>query len=538
MAIFTGSAANETITPEFVSPTVGTSGGTAPSSADDFIDAGGGNDIVTGGGGTDDVRLGAGNDLYVQKFIEAFGSLDGGAGFDRARLIGNPGVSSSFFSPDVVNATYAPGVAAYMRLTGVELLELVGSQFSEFFSCRGLALPDLRRVLIDPGADQTTDVVQADGSAEGDVITIAKSGARFSISGVGAPVSIFNMTPIDLFYIDGWEGNDVLDTSGLSFGDPNVRINPSAGNDRLVAGAAAETFDGGDGVDTIDYRASERFVTVDLAAGEGFGGDAHQDLYVSVANAAGSRLDDLLLGDAGGNMLSGGGGGDQLYGRDGNDQLLGGAGGDRTDGGLGNDLHVVDDAADFVIERVGEGAVDRVVASIDYRLDAGAEIERLAADRGTADDIDLTGNGFANQITGNGGGNRLTGGGGNDVLAGLGGRDVLTGGNGDDRFLFAAIADAGIGAGRDTIADFSGAGRAGGDRIDLRPIDAIVGGGDEAFAFIGRSAFTAPGQLRVFYNSSAGVTVIAGNVDADLGTDFQIALAGNQLALFGGDFSL
>src|SRR5829696_5095671 len=51
MATFTGTAASETITPAFVSPTVATFGGSAPSDANDFIDAGGGRDQIDSSGG-------------------------------------------------------------------------------------------------------------------------------------------------------------------------------------------------------------------------------------------------------------------------------------------------------------------------------------------------------------------------------------------------------------------------------------------------------------------------------------------------------
>ena len=53
MANFTGTNADEIITPQFVSPTVTTTGGTRPSNAADVIDGGAGNDVIDGGGGDD-----------------------------------------------------------------------------------------------------------------------------------------------------------------------------------------------------------------------------------------------------------------------------------------------------------------------------------------------------------------------------------------------------------------------------------------------------------------------------------------------------
>src|SRR5215472_3981578 len=90
MATFTGTNADEIITPSFVSPTVKTSGGTLPSDAADIIDAGGGNDMIDAGGGDDVILAGAGNDTVI-----------GGRGNDVALLgsgndtfIWNPGDGS------------------------------------------------------------------------------------------------------------------------------------------------------------------------------------------------------------------------------------------------------------------------------------------------------------------------------------------------------------------------------------------------------------------------------------------------------------
>jgi Ca2+-binding RTX toxin-like protein len=63
MATFTGTAANETITPAVVSPTVTSDPpGSLPGPADDTINGGGGNDTIDGGGGNDTIAGDPGND--------------------------------------------------------------------------------------------------------------------------------------------------------------------------------------------------------------------------------------------------------------------------------------------------------------------------------------------------------------------------------------------------------------------------------------------------------------------------------------------
>jgi Ca2+-binding RTX toxin-like protein len=63
----------------------------------------------------------------------------------------------------------------------------------------------------------------------------------------------------------GIEGSDTLKGGG--------------GNDRIVGGAGADVLSGGSGVDTLDYTFSAITVSVDLAIGRGFGGDAEGDTF-------------------------------------------------------------------------------------------------------------------------------------------------------------------------------------------------------------------------------------------------------------------
>ena len=107
-------------------------------------------------------------------------------------------------------------------------------------------------------------------------------------------------------------------------------------------------------------------------------------------------------------------------------------------GGIGNDTYYVDNAGDVVNETAGDGT-DTVMASVDYTLTAGQEIEFLRANAG-ATGLSLTGNELAN---------RLVGGAGNDTLDGGAGNDSLGGGAGNDVFKFMR------GFGQDTITDFA-----------------------------------------------------------------------------------
>lgn len=105
-----------------------------------------------------------------------------------------------------------------------------------------------------------------------------------------------------------------------------------------------------------------------------------------------------------------------------------------------------------------------------------------------------------------------------DIFLLGGGLDTVLGGGGTDRFLVQPSALGAALGNAATLQDFS---RAAGEKIDLSAIDAISGTpGDDAFAFIGTAAFTAPGQLR--WEDQGGMRLIQGNVDGDMAADLTL----------------
>ncbi len=133
----------------------------------------------------------------------------------------------------------------------------------------------------------------------------------------------------------------------------------------------------------------------------------------------------------------------------------------------------------------------------------------------------LTGGSFRDVFLGGSGNDLLSGGAGNDRITGGTGRDRLTGGTGSDAFVFEARQDSGTAsAARDVIADF----RRGQDKIDLSQIDAIGGGLDNAFRFIGARDFTAEGQVHVIQRG--GQRWVELNMDGDRAAEFRLVLSG------------
>jgi Ca2+-binding RTX toxin-like protein len=284
-----------------------------------------------------------------------------------------------------------------------------------------------------------------------------------------------------------------------------------------VAGMAhgAVLADAG-GEDTIDASAASTASVIELRAGTA-GQVAGAPLLVApgilIEHAIGGDGHDRLVGNAAANRLRGGRGDDVLLGLGGDDTLEGGAGRDSLDGGPGRDV-----------------------------LLGGAGIDVL---RGRGGDDTLEGGAGDDWLEGGAGADTLRGGPGLDALSyagspagvsvalgvlGPGGRQAASGGDaeGDLAYGFEHLvgsrhADTLAGDGRRNHIRGNGGG------------DALSGGADDAFVFIGGAAFTAPGQLRAWFDGAD--TVIEGNTAGGAEPELRIRLAG-ELVLGVGDFGL
>lgn len=266
----------------------------------------------------------------------------------------------------------------------------------------------------------------------------------------------------------------------------------------------------------INYIFAEYFPARGLAAYQ-FTDNLGIALSTVIENAIGGAGDDWLAGNDAGNALSGSAGNDVLVGRSGSDVLSGGDGDDI--------LHGDDEASLMAPAAPGARVHDDMHGLADPFAGLGLQVTNPAPAAAPAPASSFVGHmaavaAFA-PIDRGVGEDRLDGGEGDDVLDGGPDRDWLIGGPGADRFVFRDGDFSGSGGGDgDVILDFT---LDEGDRIDLSGLDAVAGGGDDAFRFIGAAAFSgSAGELR--QELFADHVMLRGDSDGDAQADFALRI--------------
>lgn len=509
----------------------------------DFLYGGIGNDLLYGGPGNDYLYAGAGDDISYggigNDYFEDAAGIDrmyGEDGFDVFVIRsadgdsydgGNDSDSFYIMLADLVS----PGVT-------IDLSRLWNGGVGYVGTSTIVNVETMPYALYGTNGDDTIII----GSGYGGFTYVMAQGGNDTVTGGSGANNLQGMDGNDSLrggpsndYLDGGEGSDsVFGASGddyllggagddvINGGDHNDFIDGGLGNDRINGGAGSDTIRTSAGLDTIDGSTGEDSLIVSALGGGAATGGADIDtlaINLSSENPAGITVIDLSgfwtngkaqiggLAISGcetlGALNSGTQGADHIIlptpagssvrfdGAGGDDLIDGGAGNDQLDGGSGNDTVNGKDGNDSLRGSDGNDVL------------AG----------GTGDDV-------------------LTGGAGDDVLTGGSGWDRLTGGAGADIFQFGATDfDGSRVLNRDRIMDFN---RGEGDRIDLSRVDAIPGGADNAFTFIGDSAFHhVAGELRYNFVEilSVPVTQILGDRDGDGNADMMILLTGGEAVL-------
>ncbi|WP_102225923.1 peroxidase family protein [Acidimangrovimonas sediminis] len=481
-------------------------------------------DILIGGTGNDTVNAGGGNDTIVWQAGDGRDLVNGqGGGSDTFVVRGDGAVSEVFgiYTAAAAVSSNVPGAATLNPNTEIVVTRMVAGTTEIIAELRNVE----ELVFSGYGGGGTLNNGQFVG------------GDQFVVVGDFTGTSLAYNT----IHIEGGDGDDTVDITGLT---SSHRIDfVGRGGENMVVGdyrpqdvvENAHYAPGGGAMPPGQGPAPGSTVgdgCDDAAEGGAPEGDAPEVNASAQAAAgeiiAGEDTGEVLIGTDGTDQIFAGGGADKVFGLDGGDMLFGDAGDDRIFGGDGDDLIDAGTGDDMVL--AGEGD-DIVLAGEDDGNDSywgGDGIDTLDYSAATSDlNIDLgsglMGHGQVAAWTGTDqiyGFENVMGGSGDDRITANAEVNVMDGGAGDDTFVFgsAAAADG------DMIAGF-----APGDRIDLAGIDADRGtDGNQSFVIYVAGGFSAAGQLSIVHElrSDGDHTLVSGNVDDDLGADFEIDLIG------------
>ena len=335
--------------------TVPTGGHAYVGGADDDVMSGGdGDDVVVGGGGDDALAGAGGNDTVYGGVGDD--TLYGGDGDDR--LEGGAGA-------DALHGGGGRDAVSYAGSSAGVTVDLSAGTASGG----------------DAEGDTFSDIEDVTGSDHDDTLN-GDEGANRLTGGAGRD-TLRGRAGADHLY--GGDGNDRL------YGDEGAdHLFGGAGSDTLYVDAedlANGSFDGGDGIDTVDVG-TDAGVTIDLGQHNleivqgGAGNDNFSQSGSSWVLMSGYGGDDTLSGGSAGDYLFGGTGDDVLQGNGGRDKLFGDGGNDRLTGGTGDDIYEFGrgDGADTIDNR-GEGGSDDVL-----EFDRGIDADQLWFSR-SGDDL-------------------------------------------------------------------------------------------------------------------------------------------------------
>ena len=379
-------------------------------------------------GGATTVVSGVGNVLANSLVGNAVdNTLDGGLGADT--LSGGAGNDTYLVDNvlDVVVETAANGtadivqssVSGYTLGANVEFLTLIGTVGA------GVGNSSANTITGNASANTLDGGVGADslvGAAGNDYYVVDLTlDSVYEVSGEGADSVEANVSgytlanEVEVLILDG--------TIGVGTGNTM--------DNRLVGNSASNTLDGGTGADTLGGGSGNDYYLIDdstdrVVEESGAGTDVVTVSFNNYSLAA--NVENLVLTGTSALAATGNSFGNSLQGTSSDNSLDGGAGNDTLNGGAGNDTYIVDSVNDVVVEGVGTGTADIILANVSgYTLASGVESLVLLGSYEVG-----TGNSVDNSLTGNAVANTLNGGLGNDTLVGLAGNDFYVLDNSSD----------------------------------------------------------------------------------------------------------
>ena len=342
---------------------------------------GDGIDAVDGNGGADRALLGAGDDRFTWDDGDGSDVVEGEDGMDTMAFNGSGAAESFAASAAGARVRFTRDVGSIaMDLAGVERIDAAAVGGGDSLIVGNLSGTALTALRFATGTDGAGDSVVVEGSRGGDAVTISGGPGLTNLAGLpnGLMLAVSGaQAPTDHLTVNGRDGDDTIDASGLAPDALRLTLDAGAGADSVVGGRGpdlARLGDGddrftrhpNDGSDVVDGEGGTDTVRVNATTGADSFDVTHSGERVrlvrdpggAVMEVGGVELLDIALGagddqldalglpanaialhadgEDGNDRLRGGDGADVLRGGDGDDHLVGGPGDDDLDGGAGN----------------------------------------------------------------------------------------------------------------------------------------------------------------------------------------------------------
>jgi Ca2+-binding RTX toxin-like protein len=224
---------------------------------------------MDGNQGADIALLGSGDDRFIWDPGDGSDVVEGQAGHDAMTFNGANVAEQFDVSANGRRVRFTRDIGGIvMDLAGVEEIDLNALGGADRLTVNNVSGTDLTEIQTDLAASQgivddgAADQVIVNGTATNDVITASGEGGKVSVTGLAAILDINNANPAqDQLTINGLDGDDAIEGSGLAAdaiqfhadgGNGNDVINGGAGNDTLLGGAGDDILNGGPGQDVLD----------------------------------------------------------------------------------------------------------------------------------------------------------------------------------------------------------------------------------------------------------------------------------------------
>jgi Ca2+-binding RTX toxin-like protein len=248
----------------------------------DFLLGGDGSDFVDGNQGNDTALLGAGDDTFQWDPGDGSDTVEGQDGTDAMTFNGSNINERMEASANGGRVRFTRDVAAIvMDLNDVETIVAKTLGGVDTVTVNDLSGTDVTNVVSDlaangGGDDGAADNVIVNATNGDDVATITGNGPTAQVDGIAARVSLSGaVAGSDRLTVNGLQGDDVLDASGLAAnsvlltldgGDDDDILIGGAGNDTLLGAAGDDVLLGGLGADILDGGPGDNVILQSIAA--------------------------------------------------------------------------------------------------------------------------------------------------------------------------------------------------------------------------------------------------------------------------------